>query len=371
MRARDKFRTGTKIRQVHDEIRELAFARGPNSKLPTARELCAQFQINTDSLNETLRELESQNVIFRKQGSGIYVSPRIYQKSIAILVDTSLIEVENASPFWGILWAQLNNAAQMRVETHNEDFHSYITSSYRNVASPLPARVLRDVESGALDVVIGIGLSMAATTILDNLGIQVIAYAGNGTWHVAQDSLQIYSSGIQALVAAGCKRIGVWMPLDDIDDDVRLSRMKSMITDVVSKQAVFSDELYWHWRRLRPNGDLPSHQAQGYFIAREVFGGGLQPLPDGLLLMDDMLAHGVLRAFAEMGIQAGKDIHIAATSNKGSPILFGDDAHLIQMQTDPLDIVRGVFDLLDSFLTGREVENPVLRVESRLILPSL
>ena len=125
MLIRDKFRTGTKIRLVHDEIRALAHAKGPNSKLPTARELCAQFQINSDSLNETLRNLEAANVITRRQGSGIYVSPKIGYKSIAIVFSQKSNGQFIGSPFWGMLQELLFIGALERapVKEHEYSFH--------------------------------------------------------------------------------------------------------------------------------------------------------------------------------------------------------------------------------------------------------
>src|SRR6185436_19615757 len=87
--------------------------------------LCVTLGTSRATLDNALNDLESQNVFLRKRGSGIYVSPKIGYKSVAVTF-SHLGEGHSAgSPFWGMLHDLLWRAGLERgpqVE-HDYSFH--------------------------------------------------------------------------------------------------------------------------------------------------------------------------------------------------------------------------------------------------------
>ena len=58
------------VKQVLAEINGMKY---PDGKLPTEAELCQQFQASRQTVRKALAQLELQEIIVRRQGSGTYV----------------------------------------------------------------------------------------------------------------------------------------------------------------------------------------------------------------------------------------------------------------------------------------------------------
>src|SRR5690242_3600057 len=97
-------RPDSRVNDLCRDLREMAHQRGPNIKLPTTRELCTSLNTNAMTLSNALRRLERDNVIYRRQGSGIFVSPKLHCKNIRVLMNAMFVDADGVSPFWGILW---------------------------------------------------------------------------------------------------------------------------------------------------------------------------------------------------------------------------------------------------------------------------
>src|SRR4051812_45754504 len=96
----NKTRRGLSRQDVRSQLREMAIQKGPSAKLPTQSELCVQIGTTTSTLDEALRDLEADNIIYRRQGSGIFVSPKVGYKSIAVLFSHMSEGQDIVSPFW-------------------------------------------------------------------------------------------------------------------------------------------------------------------------------------------------------------------------------------------------------------------------------
>jgi DNA-binding LacI/PurR family transcriptional regulator len=93
-----------------------------------------------------------------------------------------------------------------------------------------------------------------------------------------------------------------------------------------------------------------SAQQQGYRTALEVFHGDRSQWPDGIVITDDMMTHGVLAAMAHLGIRPTVDVQIATHANKGITVFLGDPRGLIRLEYDPAEVVRRLFDILEALM---------------------
>src|SRR5438876_2424536 len=103
----------TKIELLCQCLRALAREKGPGSQLPTTRDLCHILHTTHVTLNEALNILETERIIYRKRRQGIFVASEIYHKAIHILFASNNF-ADLASPFWHILWVNMELEAQKR-----------------------------------------------------------------------------------------------------------------------------------------------------------------------------------------------------------------------------------------------------------------
>jgi DNA-binding LacI/PurR family transcriptional regulator len=381
---RTAFRDGTKIRQAHDGIKALAYSRGPNAKLPTARELCTEFDMNWDALSEALRELEDNNIIYRRQGSGIYVSSKLYHKSIAVVLGSTYFHTAGVSPFWNNLWRLFVQEAEQRSTTHSEEFGFHLTRYTEGAGDSIQSALREEIEAGRVDGVLAVGLSWMDAHWLKTRPTPVVSFAGahNG-WLVSQDGLEARRMSVEALMSQGCQRIANWWPASLLpsnagNPDQMPNYMESRIaeeveTAMVRAGAPIHPELNRAGRDVDVEDDgVPAgtHQEEGYLTAREVFGRPRSLWPDGIVITDDMMTFGAMIACNEMHVEVGKDVKIATHANVDSPILSLFEKRLTLVEFDPNDIVKAMFGLLDRLLANEAPEKEMITVKPRLRQPT-
>ncbi|MBW3637381.1 MAG: winged helix-turn-helix domain-containing protein [Armatimonadetes bacterium] len=134
----------TKTQALSAHLSDLAHKLGPGAKLPTMQQLSEQLGISVMTLNRALSELEAQNIILRKQGSGTYVSETLGQKSVALIYERQLIGA-TASPFGELLLSE----AGRRAKDHDEKFSIYFSEPSTN-GLPVHDDLIEDLKSRKL-----------------------------------------------------------------------------------------------------------------------------------------------------------------------------------------------------------------------------
>jgi DNA-binding LacI/PurR family transcriptional regulator len=361
-----RFGPDTKVGQVCDGIRRSALKHGPGVKLPTSRELCAEYEISQVTLNEALNTLESQNVIVRKDRSGIFVSPKLHCKNIRVLINASLVNGSTASPFWGLLWGEIVKEWQRRSAFKNEDIHFQLVACHTDMQE-LPPDVEQVVENGPLDGLISIGMPQVIWAVPKTM--PMVSFAGAGHWHVQPNDEPIVAEAAVRLAALGCGKIGLWMPVGEMPPDPETGPLESSSATAFKESLAemgipYYPELHFtgvetaaESQGRRPtNGGIDSYQDQGYQAAMRAFGDSGFPQADGLVITDDMMTFGALAAFRHLGIRPGVDIKIASHSNLGLPLLYRWEKEIIMWRLDPGKIVRTIFVQLDRLMAGEDVE---------------
>jgi DNA-binding LacI/PurR family transcriptional regulator len=370
---------GDKTESLSTRLRQLALKRGPDAKLPTVDEICDLFGTNRVSLSVALQELEARNVIYRRRGSGIYVSPQLYRKTIMILLDAGIFLSAYASPFWGMLWGLLAKEAQRRAAFREEECHFHIVSSEPIKDAPLPLAVADAIESGFVDGALAVVNSSEIISWIDERDIPVVSYAGTARWRVRTPPDELIRMGVASLADAGCSAIGLWSSAPryiGMDPEEEAGRA-GMILDVF--QSALADrglplcpEFVMDYRLIAASEGEPtslSGQEQGYESALKLFGAPGGARPDSLLIMDDMMADGAIAGMEKLGMKIGEDIKIATQANVGSTALFGHKDRLILMEHDPAEIARAMFELLDDAMSGASQPESVVFVTPKVRLP--
>ena len=367
--------TKTRSLELSSRLRVLAHERGPGAKLPTVQEIVQLYGISQSTINDALATLEADNVVERRRGSGIYVSPLLHHKTIAIVFDPDFFH-RGVSPFWSMLWGLMFTEAQQRSLAVGRTFSFHLALPWEHGANQLQPSLREQVEHRRIHGVIHIGLYPATAAWLMHHHVPVVAYSGYGDCMVAHSHEEQVRLSVEALVAQGCTRIGLWQPVPQFRpinapfeyDAALLPRQLAaagvpFFPELVRNNLHLLQPAHGHYRQTQE-----TNQEQGYRTATEVFGATDCAPPDGIVITDDMMTSGVLVALHKRGIRVGQDVRIASHTNRHSPVLFGHEDALTLIEVDPEEIVRALFTHLDRLLATDAVV-PRYDVPVRLCQP--
>lgn len=380
-------RTGkqTKFQEVCGRIIDLAHELGPDAKLPTVLQLRDRLGVSIATLNSVLTELETQRVVRRRHGVGIYVAPDIRHYRICLICDPSFFRVAGTSPFWGLLVEQVRARAEAHQEAFSFHFSLEVTGhphGSQNAADSLattpylPESMIEDLRGGRVDAVLGVGLPQNTASWIEQQGIPFVSFAGPGRFIYGLDSEEILRQGIRQLCQQGCRRIGYWSAIAPYRyslPDPEPRAVKLFTQELSANGRTMNPDFVWDNQHLIPEGGgmhALSHQEQGYHAAMEAFGPHTDPLdwPDGIFSADDMLTQGLLTALQRLGVHVGDDIKIATHANAGSPALLGWEDRITRLEVDPTEIVAGMFDVMESLLRGEDPAPGTVNIKPRLRL---
>ena len=360
--------------EVSGKLRQLAYEKGPEAKLPTVRQLCDTFGTSVATLDNALEELEQQRIIYRIQGSGIYVSPRVHYRHIAIVLEVGFFQNVVASPYWGMLWGLFITRSQERSATRHEEFSFHLVSSWDINQPDLPAPLVEMVESGRTAGVIGIGITEPTAKWLRDHATYV-SYAGPAGYEIFGDGNTGIRLGVEALAGQGCRNIGLWTPVETN----RLHSPDLSEKDQEFQIALEKAGLPYNPEFSRDNAEIicrantitrQNLQEQGYTAAMEIFGGSDRSRhPDGLIIGDDMMTSGALAAFQALGIRPGADVQIVSQANRDSPILFGYENVLTRLMYEPAECVERLFDILGQLMDGSANVPPITYLRPIVVPP--
>ncbi|MBC8141851.1 MAG: GntR family transcriptional regulator [Armatimonadetes bacterium] len=375
----------TKFQEVCGRLSDLAHELGPDAKLPTVVELRDRLGVSVATLNSVLTELESQRVVRRRHGVGIYVAPNIAQHRVCLICDPSFFRNAGTSPFWNLLVEQVRRRAEAEREAFSFHFATDVTDLYHgnfraddlSAADPyLPRDIVDDIRAGRIDAVIGVGLPLVTADWIERQGMPFVAFAGPGQYTVGLDTAQIVRVGVTQLCELGCQRIGFYgavAPYRFLVPEADSEIMHIFADTLAAHGRTFDKELVWDNQHLLPEGGgthTLSHQEQGYHAAMEAFGSHTDRADwaDGIFSLDDMVTQGLMTALQRLGITVGKDVQIATHSNAGSPALLGGEDRITRLELNPAEIVGGMFDTIESLLRGEIPVHSNILVKPRLRL---
>jgi DNA-binding LacI/PurR family transcriptional regulator len=367
----------TKLQETCGQLADLAETLGPDAKLPTVIQLRDQLGVSVATLNSALTELEAQRVIRRKHGVGIYVSPRIRQRTVCLICDPSFFRVSGASPFWNLFVDRV----RQRAEAEREEFSFHFTADDPTVmageasSSPLQSALVNDITNGRVDGILCVGVLEPTMEWIDAHQIPIVAFAGPGPYIVGIDSHEMIRLGVKALAEKGCRRIAYWSPVAPYRASPQNLPLNPKKLEVFARSLSAASlplypELIEQNEALAtlPTYHTQSHQEQGYNLVMKIFGPESDPRtrPDGILSADDMQTQGALTALQRLGIRVGEEVQIATHANVGSPALLGWENDIILIEVDPSEIVHQMFSKLERLMEGITPNQKIYEVTPRL-----
>ncbi|MGE9292557.1 MAG: substrate-binding domain-containing protein [Puniceicoccales bacterium] len=363
-----------KIAQIQSVITEWGKTAGVGAKLPTMKELCRELNVAAATLNSALNGLEEQGVITRKHGHGIYISSGLFQRRVALVVGINAFSA-GASSFYSMLLRH----CEKRAQTHNERFSFYLDMSVapglEGQAHPVHADLVDALDKKLLD-----GLIVSAAVPrpddqkwLSEQGIPVVAFQtfeSPSIWRgiVSIDWKRFMELAVDSLLERGCKSLGL------VGVDARCQQFYEQI--MRSRGLPCREEWVWVWRDektpfSREHEHIGSEAAWQYLTNNGWSStGGVRPnMPDGIIVIDDLLARGFLPVLSRLGMDIGRDVQIATHANTDSTALFEWEDRISQIEVDPTRVAESLFTALEGLIDSPQQEQTIIRVPPDGVMP--
>lgn len=342
---------------IYQELAALALSLPRGARLPTVAVLCRQYRTTKTTIGRVLDRLEQMRLVRRRRGSGLYAGPAVGQKRVGVVFGGDIFD-RGHSPYWLLL---LQAAAQTAGEMGMQ-LHTYLDVTQAGKEWALHRQLAEDLASHRLDGLIACGMPPAAASWLSGQGVPLVGLRGA---RATIDHDATVQSGVAHLVACDCRRLA-FMVKGGADEEAAFIRE-------TARHGLLADH-HRLWTYARCINQLPpvaTMEAYGEAVVRR-FWPLLAPTrrtPDGILIMDDTMARGVMHALDTIGVQVGTAVHVVTSAVRGSPVLSGFERRLSRLETDPMDEMRANFAMLDqALITGCVPEHPI-RIRARLILP--
>jgi DNA-binding LacI/PurR family transcriptional regulator len=353
---------------VVEQLTTLAYALGPEARLPTFVELRKTLGVSVTTLVSALDDLEARGVITRKHGVGIFVSRDALRCNIAMLCSAHFFQGDTAvSPFWSLFVQQVWKC----VRENGDQFALYFVAAHEDdheeigigVPKAIGDRLALDIKQGSIQGVIGAGLSPCVSYWLQQIAIPFVAFAGYAPHHVQLDVVSGVQRGTEALIASGCRKIGFWTASLAQSDNIQVFRR------TLEQAGIPYDPALLQCRQGDEDSSLTNLHL-GERAVRNTFEHSITSPPEGVLCDDDMLARGALPLLAQKGIRIGKDLRFATQTNAGSPLLFGYEEGLIQIEMEPARLAKEMITLLQAQIVGKETKEGFVLLAPTLRLPT-
>lgn len=344
-----------KVPELCERLRAFALQHQPHDRLPGIAQLCKLLGTSSGTLNEVLGLLEAQDVLYRKVGRGIYVSPQLFRTRIGILFSSEWLSKKGTSPFWGSLLENFRLVAQQRYHDLQEDHLLYLLP--HELSEPegisLPREFMQQVEAKRIQGALGVTMGHPEDSWLRERGVTFVTFASYSQYAVGLDESALIRLALLRLIEQGCSRIGLWGPgpYDEADNDpgstfIYFRRSLHELGQPFDMALVQQTPA---WARSF------SMAQQGSAIAQHVFGNTDMPRPDGLVLLLDSMTEGIIVTLQMLGVRLGEQLKIATHGNKGLFLLLDLIPELTVIEYDPQDIVRAMFNVYDQVRAGRNV----------------
>jgi DNA-binding LacI/PurR family transcriptional regulator len=346
-----------KFDQACAQLSQMAYALGPDARMPTFASLCEQTRVSKATLDAALGQLEAQGIVVRRQGSGIFVYSGL-KRGIALVCAPHFSGEPHLRNFWDLIVRE----ARLRVvgSPYNLTFHfSSLETETASDGPLLHPSLIDDIAVGRVQGALMVGVPVQAVEWTREQGVAVVEFSGQGPVTVDMEGADVAKLGVEALAARGCRRLAMWSEM--WNEPGRDRRERSRREAKGFQSALAAHGLRFHKELLRPGAGeatgRPSYEMARDWVS-EIFSAPRKQWPDGLLIANDILTRDVMPALQKLGVVPNRDIILASHANTDSPVLQAYEDDLILVEYDTGEVVQTMFDSLETLLRGEEVENP-------------
>lgn len=333
---------------------------GPGNKLPTVRDLCKSMRISRYTMDAALNDLEAQGLLFRKHGSGLYVTSLVQTRRIALVQRRDIAESgQSSATSTHLLIDSLRTEGARRNAMLT--CYSYVANHDTGQFGPQP--IEWDVHNGRVDGIILGGLTFEQSKQILTLGLPCVLLSGEGGAFPVQvtfDWPAMIFKGVRALAQNGRRRIGLAYPVHA--DKSAYGNSLDIFREAMREVGAM-DDCRWHMPFSADEVRLRSLDASRQF--HKIWGGAERP--DAVLSLDDQFTAGLLHAAELLHVNIPADLLVASHANKGLNLF--DDHGVIRIEYDMVEVAGKALGALDDLLADRKA-GMVQAVPPRVVWPN-
>lgn len=336
------------VSRVAEQLRAFVTARCQlGEALPPVRQLASEMGVSPNTLRAAQSLLAQEGYVNIRPGSGVYVNQRAITKCVAIYSELDLLAPRMSWYYRGVA-----RGLRSFFREHCVDADIFFGQSIGGEAPSHPTSqfFLNNLISRGLDGVVFLDEPNTKEWVQWQADFTLPAVGNKYDHHVNLDYHGLLQAGVESLIAQGCSNLALlaWgQPFE-----------------------TFEKCLACHGLDFRPewmrNVLDPSFEGGGWEEFREIWSAHTDK-PDGLLILDDLLAVNAARAITEMRIEVPKQLRLVTHSNKGSGINF--PFPVTRLQVDPEEAAKLMGTMLLDLIAARPVAEPRPLLSFRVIPP--
>lgn len=344
-------------RQIAADLRELIRGElAPGSLLPGEHALAARYSVHRMTVRQALDVIAQEGLIRRRQGKGSVVVDSAAIGECAIVVRPQLLD-QGKFPFYSLACTALveavgvaNPGLTVRLHVGKQTDTGWEFPKTLDLLDPRILPHLRGVYTFHPLFEIEDRLLSA------NVPVVGLTEIGQYTVFTARDAL--FEEGFAHLKSAGCQTLGVIWAIPagrDWREDIRgtwvTRRLDAGIVD-------------GHPEWVEPYVGEEITERTGYDSFMRLWHGASRP--EGVLVTDDIMCRGVLRAALHLGIELPRDLKLITYANRGIELPYHKP--VTRIEYDPVELVRRAVKLMGQLQEGKKPARRCIRLAGRLVL---
>ncbi|MFW6039392.1 MAG: GntR family transcriptional regulator [bacterium] len=221
----------SKLAEVCQQLAVLARQKRPGDRLPTVQALCERFDASWGTLDRALTELERRGVLERQHGRGIFVAAEMGHATLGVLLGID-VGAGELSPYYRLVL----DAARAEAERRGQEIRFYVSWSGRQDRASLLQQLQLDVEAGLVHALVLVGTGTLELPWASEHGVPVVSLSMVSAGpRVVIDAPEIVRTGMQALVATGCRRLAL-LGGDEMVEQFRRELRQMDLEDVAARR---------------------------------------------------------------------------------------------------------------------------------------
>lgn len=306
-------------------------------RLPPVRTLALELGASVPTVRSAQSLLAREGLLDVRHGAGVYVTDRALTRRIGIYCEFDLLQ-PRISTYHREVMRGLRRYFKAR-GVLAELYLGEAEAGGMEPDQPTSERFLDDVAAGRLDGVVFTETPTTEPWLKWAEGFTLPCVGGWWTPYRSQMPQDTMKIGVETLIGQGCRHLALlaWGHSADAFEQC---------------MAEHGLEYRSGWARH----DLePSLAGAGWQEFREVWS-AYPEKPDGLLILDDVLAEDAAKAIAELRIQVPEQLRVVAHANKGGE--FGFPFPATRLEVDPAEAVEALGSMLLDLLDGKPIAQP-------------
>lgn len=331
----------------------VASSHRPGDMLPSENVLAAEFAVQPQTVRQALGLLVQEGLICRYNGRGTVVVDRLATGECAIVVHPQLLGY-HASPFFSLASTAIMKTVSARHPLWNVRMHVGKVATDREFPPTLDLlnpRVLTHLRG-----VFTFHPLYELETELLTAKVATVNLRDEGKYWVWFDYGTMFDASFAHLKLAGCRSAGVvWC--NGMREDESKHPYVALIDNVL-RSAVLQSRPEW----VQPHFGEWAERA-GYESLMRLWSGGSHP--DGILVTDDVVCRGVLRAALHLGIDIPRQLRLVTHANRNIEIPYHKPVTRFEFDSD--ELVRQGVEMMEVLQSGLEPVRRTIRLPGRLV----